>query len=143
MATRTAKAEWRGTLQEGNGEMALGSGAWRGPFTFKTRFEGEGGANPEELIGAALAGCFSMQLGHALAEAGTTADSISTEARVHLRAGDAGPSITRIDLVTRGRVTGLGEEAFREAAETAKSGCIVSRALAGVNEITLDATLEN
>ncbi len=139
----TATAEWRGTLQEGDGTMALGSGAWEGPFTFRTRFEGEVGANPEELIGAALAGCFSMQLGHALAEAGTPAESISSEAKVHLRGGDQGRSITRIDLVTRGRVPGLDDEAgFRETAEGAKSGCIVSRALAGVPEITLDATLE-
>jgi lipoyl-dependent peroxiredoxin len=142
MATRTATAQWNGTLKEGNGTMAGGSGGFEMPFTFKSRFEGEG-ANPEELIGAALAGCFSMQVSASLAEAGTPVDSVRTEAKVQLRAGDEGPRIDSIALTTRGKVPDLDDAAFKQAAEEAKNGCIISRALAGVNEITVDAALEN
>ncbi|MGH2948469.1 MAG: OsmC family peroxiredoxin [Solirubrobacteraceae bacterium] len=141
MATRTATAQWNGTLKEGNGTMAGGSGGFEMPFTYKSRFEGEG-ANPEELIGAALAGCFSMQVSTDLAEAGTPVESVRTEARVQLRMGDEGPYIASIALTARGRVPGLDDAAFKAAAETAKSGCIVSRALAAVGDITVDAALE-
>jgi osmotically inducible protein OsmC len=143
MATRNASAEWRGNLMEGDGKMALGSGAWEGPFTFKSRFEEGQGTNPEELIGAALAGCFTMQVSHALAEAGHTPDSVQTQAKVQIRNVDGNPTISQIDLVTRGRVPGLDDAAFQEAAKTAKDGCIISRALAGVGDITIDATLES
>ena len=85
MATRNASAEWQGNLQEGDGKMALGSGAWEGPFTFKSRFEEGQGTNPEELIGAAEAGCFTMQLAHNLSEAGHTVESVQTQAKVHIR----------------------------------------------------------
>jgi osmotically inducible protein OsmC len=143
MATRNASAEWRGTLQEGDGRMALGSGAWEGPFTFKTRFEGEGGTNPEELIGAALAGCYSMQIGAMLGMGGNPADSIRTDAKVHLRQKDDLPTITQIDLVTRARVPGIDDAAFQQTAQDAKQACLVHRALAGVGEITLDAQLQS
>jgi lipoyl-dependent peroxiredoxin len=143
MATRNASAEWHGTLQEGDGKMALGSGAFEGPFTFKTRFEGEGGTNPEELIGAALAGCYSMQIGAMLAMGGHTADLVHTDARVHLRQQEGLPTITQIDLVTRVRVPGIEDAAFQQTAQEAKQACLVHRALAGVNEITLDARLES
>jgi lipoyl-dependent peroxiredoxin len=143
MATRKASAQWRGNLKEGDGTMALGSGAWEGPYTFKSRFEEGQGTNPEELIGAALAGCFTMQVSHALAEAGTTPESVQTEASVQIRNIDGLPTISEINLVTRGRVPGLDEAAFQEAANVAKEGCIISRSLAGVGNITVDATLES
>jgi lipoyl-dependent peroxiredoxin len=142
MATRNASAEWHGTLREGDGKMALGSGAFEGPFTFKTRFEGEAGTNPEELIGAALAGCYSMQIAAMLEQGGNIADSVSTEARVHLRQQDGLPTITQIDLVSRARVPGIGDAAFQQTAQEAKQACLVHRALGGVGEITLDAQLE-
>jgi lipoyl-dependent peroxiredoxin len=144
MATRKATARWNGTLKEGEGTMALGSGAYEGPYTFRSRFEdGSGGTNPEELIGAALAGCFTMALSNTLAQDGHPVDSVETEASVHLRQADAGMTITGIDLVTRGRVPGLDQEAFAARAEETKVNCIVSRALTGVGEITVDATLDS
>jgi lipoyl-dependent peroxiredoxin len=143
MATRNASATWRGNLEEGDGRMALGSGAWEGPFTFKSRFEDGPGTNPEELIGAAEAGCFTMQLSASLAEAGHVPDSVETQARVHLRQVDGQPTISQIDLVTRARVPGVDEETFQQTATAAKEGCIISRALGGVGDITLDARLES
>jgi len=143
MATRNASAQWQGTLMEGDGRMALGSGAWEGPFTFKSRFEEGEGTNPEELIGAAEAGCFTMQLSHNLAEAGHPVESVQTQARVHIRNVDGKPTITQIDLITRGRVPGLDEATFKETASATKDACIISRALAGVSNITVDATLES
>ena len=140
MAIRTASAKWSGDLSSGGGTMALGSGAFEGQYSFRSRFEDGPGTNPEELIGAAHAGCFSMQLAHTLAEGGNTPDSIETSAKVHFGPTDAGPTIQRIELTTRGRVPGLDDAAFQEAAEAAKAGCAVSRALAGV-EIELDAAL--
>jgi lipoyl-dependent peroxiredoxin len=139
---RTATAEWRGTLKEGDGTMALGSGAWEGPYTYKSRFEEGPGSNPEELIGAAEAGCFTMQLSANLEAAGHTPDSVRTEARVQIRNVDGNPTITEIALTTRARVPGVDEETFRKSAADAKANCIISRSLAGVGEITLDATLE-
>jgi osmotically inducible protein OsmC len=142
MATRNAKATWRGNLQEGEGTMGLGSGVWEGPFSFKTRFEDGNGTNPEELIGAAEAGCFTMQLSSALAQAGHVPDSVETEAKVHLRNIDGAPTIAQIDLVTRAKVPGLDDETFQRTANEAREQCIISRALAGVGDITLEATLE-
>lgn len=143
MATRNASAEWKGNLMEGDGSMALGSGAWEGPFTFKSRFEEGQGTNPEELIGAALAGCFTMQLSHALSEAGHVPDSVQTQAKVQIRNVDGNPTIAQIDLETRARVPGIDDDAFQKEAKVAKDGCIISRALAGVGNITVDATLES
>jgi lipoyl-dependent peroxiredoxin len=143
MATRNASATWKGNLKEGEGTMALGSGVWEGPFSFKTRFEEGQGTNPEELIGAALAGCFTMQVSHALSEAGHVPDSVETQAKVQIRNVDGNPTISQIDLVTTARVPGLDDGTFQETAKTAKDGCIISRALAGVSDITLDATLES
>ena len=143
MATRNASAEWKGNLMEGDGSMALGSGAWEGPFTFKSRFEEGQGTNPEELIGAALAGCFTMQLSHALSEAGHVPDSVQTQAKVQIRNVEGNPTIAQIDLETRARVPGLDDDAFQREAKVAKDGCIISRALAGVGNITVDATLES
>jgi lipoyl-dependent peroxiredoxin len=141
MATRNGSAEWQGDLQSGSGNLSLGSGLFSGAFSFKTRFEEEPGTNPEELIGAAHAGCFSMALSAILSEAGHTPESISTTAKVHLRQVDGKPTISEINLETEGRVPGIDQQQFADFANTAKENCVVSRALAGVSEITLEATL--
>jgi len=137
---RKAEARWNGGLKDGNGTVKLGSGAFDGPYSFTSRFENGTGTNPEELLGAAHAGCFSMALGAALERGGHPATSITTKATVHLTKGDAGFSISGIDLVTRGVVPGLSEADFQKAAQDAKTGCIVSRALSAV-PMTLDAKL--
>jgi osmotically inducible protein OsmC len=137
MPVRTSSAEWKGTLKEGSGTMRLASGAFEGPFTFASRFESGPGTNPEELIGAAHAGCFSMFLAALLSEAGFPPRSIRTRAAVHL---EAGPTIARIDLVTEAEVPGIDEKAFQAHAEAAKKNCPVSKALAGP-QLTLSATL--
>jgi len=137
MAIRSSSAEWKGTLKEGAGTMKLGSGTWQGPFTFASRFESAKGTNPEELIGAAHAGCFSMFLAALLTDAGFKPTRVQTTAMVHL--GD-GPTINLIELTTEAVVPGLDQAAFLKHAESAKSGCPVSKALAGP-KITLKATL--
>jgi lipoyl-dependent peroxiredoxin len=141
MATRTASARWEGSLQEGDGTMRLGGGAYEGAYSYKSRFEEGPGTNPEELIGAAHAGCFTMALSAGVGDAGYTAESIDTEARVHLRPVDGAPTITRIELGTTARVPGIDQEEFDRIAEGAKQNCAVSRALAAV-EISLEARLE-
>lgn len=141
MPVRNASAVWNGNLTEGNGTMQLGSGAYEGSYSFGTRFEEVPGTNPEELIGAAHAGCFSMALAGNLARAGHQPESISTRARVHIERSDAGFKITKIELTTEARVPGMDQGAFQEQAEAAKKGCPVSQALAAVPEITLDARL--
>jgi osmotically inducible protein OsmC len=137
MPVKKANATWNGTLEEGSGEMFVESGAYEGEFSFAKRFGDEAGTNPEELIGAAHAGCFSMAFANELDEAGFTPESVETTAEVHLEDG----SITRIDLITKASVPDIDEARFQEVANEAKEGCPVSRALAGVDEITLDATL--
>jgi osmotically inducible protein OsmC len=137
MPVRSANAVWEGDLKGGKGEMKLGSGAFEGAYSFKSRFESGTGTNPEELIGAAHAGCFSMALANMLAEAGHPPERIRTEAKVHL---GAGPKITTIELQTEASVPGLDESAFMEHARNAKKNCPVSQALAGT-EIKLDAKL--
>jgi osmotically inducible protein OsmC len=137
MTKRNASAEWKGTLKEGAGTMRLGSGAYSGPFTFASRFESGPGTNPEELIGAAHAGCYSMFLSALLTNAGLKPTSIRTTATVHL---GEGPTINLIELATEAQVPGLTEDKFREHAEAAKKGCPVSKALAGP-EIRLSAKL--
>lgn len=142
MAVQNASAEWNGSLKEGNGKMRLGTGAFEGSYTFVSRFENGAGTNPEELIGAAHAGCFSMALAAALGRAGHHPTSIRTSAKVHLGTGEAGPTITQIDLDVEGEVPGIDAAKFQEFADGAKTGCVVSRALAGVQNITLKATLK-
>jgi osmotically inducible protein OsmC len=137
MAVRTSSAEWKGTLKEGSGTMKVGSGAWQGAYTHASRFESGTGTNPEELVGAAHAGCFSMFLAAVLTKAGFPPTSIRTTATVHL---SEGPVINLIELKTEGVVPNVTEAVFREQAEVAKKGCPVSKALAGP-EITLDAKL--
>jgi lipoyl-dependent peroxiredoxin len=136
MPTRTSTAQWQGSIKEGSGSMKLGSGAYEGQFSYASRFESGTGTNPEELIAAAHAGCFSMALSNILGQAGHTPTSIATSAAVHL--GAAG--ITKIELDTVGDVPGLTNEQFVGYAETAKANCPVSKALAAV-EITLTAKL--
>jgi osmotically inducible protein OsmC len=140
MPVRTAHAQWNGSLPEGTGTMAFAGGAFDGRYSFGSRFEDGAGTNPEELIAAAHAGCFSMALSGELGRAGFTPESVETEARVHLDKTDAGFGITRIELVTTGRVQGISAEDFEQHAQAAKAGCPVSRALAAV-EIELQATL--
>jgi len=141
MTTRTSSARWQGDLKGGNGSLSLGSGAFEGQYNFNSRFEEGVGTNPEELVAAAHAACFSMALSNLLAQAGTPPVSVHTDANVTLRPVDGMPTITKIALVTVGRVPGLDEAAFVEHARAAKAGCPVSRALAGVPEITLQASL--
>jgi osmotically inducible protein OsmC len=140
MAVRTANAEWVGALQNGSGKMAFGSGAFEGQFSYKSRFEEGEGTNPEELIGAAHAGCFSMSLANVVATAGHDPQRVETTARVHLEPQDEGPAITRIELVTEAEVPGIEDDEFQQHAQTAKENCPVSKALAGV-EISVDAKL--
>jgi osmotically inducible protein OsmC len=140
MATRSSSAEWRGNLKDGSGKMRLGSGAYEGAFSFASRFENGTGTNPEELIAAAHAGCFSMALSHGLAQAGHAPKRVATTARVHLEKVEGGFGITRIELDTEAEVPGIDEATFRQQAETAKKNCPVSKVLAGA-EITLKARL--
>ena len=141
MATRNGSAEWRGDLRGGEGELTVGDGVFKGAYSFSSRFEEGEGTNPEELIAAAHAACFSMALANIMAEHGHPAESVRTTARVHLRQTDAGPTIQQIDLESEGRVPGIDQEHFVEHAEEAKAGCPVSRALAAVEEINLTARL--
>jgi lipoyl-dependent peroxiredoxin len=141
MPTRTATARWNGSLQEGEGTMRMASGAYEGPYSFQSRFEEGDGTNPEELIAAAHAGCFSMALSGELGNLGHTPDSVETEATVHLDPVENGFAIKRIDLRTRVNAPGVPESDFQQAAEAAKKGCPVSLALAAVESIELDAEL--
>lgn len=136
MAVRTADATWQGDLRSGKGTMKVESGAFEGPFSFRTRFEDEPGTNPEELIGAAHAGCYSMAFSNEISKVGFVPDMVSTTAKVHLE----GAEITLIELVMEAKIPNVTEEKFLEVANAAKVGCPVSKALASV-EITLDATL--
>jgi osmotically inducible protein OsmC len=136
----TARAHWEGDLKTGKGTMGLGSGAFEGPYSFKTRFEGAPGTTPEELLGAAHAGCFTMALSLGLTTAGHPPTSLDTNAAVVLGKVDDKISITRIDLTLTGVVPGLSQAEFERLAEDAKKNCIVSRALAGV-PMTLSAKL--
>ena len=140
MAIRTSEAEWRGNLREGRGRMKLGSGAFEGEYSFPSRFESGQGTNPEELIGAAHAGCFSMALAAALTKAGHAPTRVHTVARVHLDTVDQGFAITTIDLETDAEVPGIDEAAFQREAQGAKQNCPVSKALQGVT-INLTARL--
>jgi osmotically inducible protein OsmC len=140
MPARKADARWEGSLQEGAGTMRLGGGAYEGPYTFKSRFEDGDGTNPEELIAAAHAGCFSMALTASLGRAGHESRSVATTASVHLNKTDDGFRIQKIDLVTEADVPGLDDATFQEIAQQAKATCPVSVVLAGA-EITLDAKL--
>jgi lipoyl-dependent peroxiredoxin len=140
--SRHAEASWQGTVPEGGGRIALGSGAYEGAFTLRNRVEDvERGTNPEEMIAAAEAGCFSMSLANLLSEAGSPPNDLQTTVRVRLEQKEEGFRITRISVSTVGDVPGIDGERFAELAEQAKATCPVSLALAGT-EITLEATLQ-
>lgn len=138
MPVRKSQAVWRGSLKEGDGTMRLASGLYEGPYTFSSRFEEGAGTNPDELVAAAHAGCFSMFLAALLDEKGYRAESISSSSAVHL---GAGPTIKKIDLETEAKVPNISEEEFQQLAQQAKENCPVSKALAAVPEITLKARL--
>lgn len=141
MPVRSATAEWSGTLREGKGTMRMASGAYEGRYSFGSRFEEAPGTNPEELIAAAHAGCFSMALSGVLGRAGVQPERIETTAKVHVEKVGEGFSITRIDLSTQARVPGIDEATFREHAEAAKQNCPVSKALAGTEIRLTEASL--
>jgi lipoyl-dependent peroxiredoxin len=140
MPTRTAHARWEGTIKQGKGTLDFGRGAFNGAYSFASRFEDGKGTNPEELLGAAHAGCFAMALSLVLGMAGFTPDYIDATAHVTVRPQDGGFKITKSHIVCVGKVPGIEPAAFQTHAETAKVNCPVSQALAGV-EITLQATL--
>jgi osmotically inducible protein OsmC len=141
MPVRKAEAVWEGGFRAGKGVMKLQSQAFQGPYSFPSRFEEGEGTNPEELVAAAHAGCFSMALAAALEREGFPPRRVSTEARVHLEMVEGRATITRIELLTEAEVPGISPEKFQEIAQAAKEGCPVSRALAGVKEISLEARL--
>ncbi len=140
MAIRRSEAEWKGDLRNGKGTMKLGSGAFQGAYSYLSRFEQGTGTNPEELIAAAHAGCFSMAFSAGLAAAGFTPTRVHTTASVHLNPAGQGFAINKVELQTEAEVPGIDEAAFQQQAETAKKNCPVSKALAGT-EITLAARL--
>lgn len=142
MPKRTAQATWNGDLENGNGTMKFGSGAFSGSYSFASRFENGEGTNPEELIGAAHAGCYSMALSNELAQAGHNPRSVHTDATVNLEMTDEGPSISTVTLNVQANIPGIDEEAFLEIAEGARENCPVSKALGGV-DIRLETTLNN
>jgi lipoyl-dependent peroxiredoxin len=141
MATSNAVAVWEGKLRDGKGSFKAQSGAFSGSFSFGTRFEGKKGSNPEELLAAAHASCFSMALSSGLEKAGHPATRIETRAAVTIETVDGAPKITRSVLEVRGKVDGLDEAAFTQAAESAKKNCPVSKAIQGNVAITMDAKL--
>jgi osmotically inducible protein OsmC len=140
MPVRKANAVWEGSLKDGSGKVSLGSGAFEGRYSFGSRFEEAGGTNPEELIGAAHAGCFSMALSAGLGRGGHSPKRVATTAKVHLEKVGDGFSITRIELDCEAEVPGIDNATFQDFANKAKEGCPVSKALAGT-EITLNARL--
>ncbi|MCP5364607.1 MAG: OsmC family protein [Hyphomicrobiales bacterium] len=141
MTTRTSNAEWKGNLKDGAGTVSLGSGAFSGSYSFPSRFETGDGTNPEELIAAAHAACYSMALAHALSTAGFVPNAVKTTARVRLEQVADGFAITHIVLDCLASVPNISTNAFQDHAQSAKTGCPVSKALAAT-EITLNATLE-
>jgi len=140
MPARQAEARWEGTLKEGNGNLKLGSGAFEGPFSFSSRFENSPQANPEELLGVAHAGCFSMALSGALERAGFPVEYVHTNAKVNLNKGDSGFAITSIDLEVEAKVPNLDDATFQTKAEDTKNNCIISKALSSV-PMTINAKL--
>jgi osmotically inducible protein OsmC len=143
MAVRNADARWEGTLKEGKGNLKLGSGSFDGQYSFSSRFEEGTGTNPEELIAAAQAGCYSMQLNAMLERNGTVPNYVHTVAKVHLGKNDAGQNaITQIDLLVEADVPNISEEDFQKVATEAKAACLIARALGAVGNINLTATLK-
>ena len=142
MTTSRASAVWEGGLKSGRGTFRSGSGAFQAPYSFRTRFEGEKGATPEELIAAAHAACYSMALSAGLEQAGTPATRVETQAACTIEMVSGAPKITTMALTVRAKVAGIDQAAFLKAAEATRVGCPVSKALHGNVDITLQATLE-
>lgn len=140
MIVRTSSAQWQGDLKQGHGSLELGSGTYKGPYSFRSRFADGKETNPEELIAAAHAACYSMALAHGLSEAGHVPKSVRTSAKVHLEQQGGGFAITLIELATEAAVPGLDNAAFQKAAEETKKACPVSKALSAT-PITLTAKL--
>ena len=141
MPIRTATARWEGNLTEGSGTVKTGKGGYQGNYSFKSRFEEGEGTNPEELIGAAHAGCFSMAFSKDLADAGFTPNSVDTTAKVHLDKTDGGFGVTRIELDSVGDVPNIDADTFQKIAEGAKENCPISRLLSPGAQISLNARL--
>jgi osmotically inducible protein OsmC len=141
--TRSAKADWQGDFKRGGGTVSTETGVLDSPYNFSGRFESGTGTNPEELLGAAHASCFTMALSVGLSQAGTPPDSLSTSAKVTVAQVEGGFGITKIELSVTGKVPGLDAAGFEEAAKGAKAGCPLSKALASVPEITLETTFES
>jgi osmotically inducible protein OsmC len=141
MPTRSGSATWRGDLQGGDGDLRVGDGVFEGAYSFRSRFEEGEGTNPEELIAAAHAACFAMAFSNTLASEGHVPESVEARARVVLKEVDGAPTLARIELTAEGSVPGIDDGDYQRLAEQAKSECPVSRALAGVPEIRLEATL--
>jgi osmotically inducible protein OsmC len=142
MPVRKAEAVWEGDLPNGSGTMKMASGAYEGPYSFSSRFQEGSGTNPEELLAAAHAGCFSMAFSKGLTDAGHIPNRVHTTARVHLEKGESGFSVTRIELATEASVPGMEEGVFQKTAESAKNNCPVSRLFKGA-EISVNAKLVN
>jgi osmotically inducible protein OsmC len=142
MSIRTADAEWKGNLRQGDGHMRFGGGAFDGRYSFSSRFEEGPGTNPEELIAAAHAGCFSMALAADLDKAGYKPEMVNTVAKVHLNPVNGAPTIHKIELTTTAKVAGIDNATFQKIADGTKANCPVSRALKAVNEVVLTATLK-
>ncbi len=138
MPVRNASATWHGSIKEGHGHMQFAE--YEGSYSVPSRFEEADGTNPEELLGAAHAGCFSMALSSGLSAAGHAPDSVQTTAEVHIDKLETGWTVTKIHLITKAKVEGIDEQAFQEQAENAKKNCPISRALEAV-EITMEASL--
>ncbi|HEY3350881.1 MAG TPA: OsmC family protein [Thermoanaerobaculia bacterium] len=140
MPARTASAVWTGDLKSGKGTMKFGGGAWEGAYSFQSRFEEGAGTNPEELAAAAHSGCFSMAFANELSKAGFVPTRVATTAKVHLEKGEAGFSITRIDLACEAQVPGIDDAKFQELGAAAKKGCPISKLFTGA-QINLEAKL--
>jgi osmotically inducible protein OsmC len=141
MTARNGAAEWHGDVESGSGTVTVGDGVFEGPYSYQSRFAEGAGTNPEQLIAAAHAGCFTMALSSVLSGAEHVPESLRTTAKVQLRFVDGAPTLTRIDLDTEGHVPGIDQQEFQTYAEQAKANCPVSRALAGIPEIALTAKL--
>ena len=141
MATRNGSAEWQGDLQSGSGTVTVGESAWTGNYSFKSRFEDGEGTNPEELLAAAHAGCFTMAMSLYLTQQGHAPEKLSTTVKTTLRQVDGAPTITKAEIEVEGSVPGIDSDQFQQYAEQAKEECVVSRALAGVREMTVTARL--
>jgi osmotically inducible protein OsmC len=141
MTSRNGSADWRGDIKSGSGTVTVGDGVFKGTYSFGTRFGEDAGTNPEQLIAAAQAACFTMALSAALSAAGHAPKSLRTSAVVHLRNINGAPTLVRLDIDTEGHVPGVDEQQFQRLAQEAKVNCPVARALAGIPEIVLTAKL--